>query len=876
MADPITSTADLLVVPHLDLHVVLNDTPKLKIDVFRRVFTDLTPSPFTLISEMKNSVVDFFAPHQPTGHRLDNRPSVDAATGIVTATVPGVFLFQITVGAGGGAGSVVGRLQVHERMLDWWFGNDSLTTARDLTRAHAQPTIYARFSEHPAAGTDAVGDITGHGYVPLRSANSTKVDIDPRGRLRGKEESDVPVEISGTFLGKTNILPVRVANFARPRFTVRTVRRQDLSRPEEKSNVVFLSEGFGEQDRQQFDEIVERTVKAMFEAPRHEPFGLLRDSFNVFQCFEPSQEGRHLTIGNRVVDKPGTGIDLTQCRIPHPHPLPGAPANSYNLQQLIERVGLPMRNESRPFNGFKALWSGQSLPDFNPAQVNDLLIKTWMAHQSEGFMQAADTLYGFYLGSRWADGSRIGTVGNTAAPPPAADNPADLNLRGFIARLYDFYKAPPLQSLGLDPRRHAPELYATSGTTNAGNSVLAYLDGLFTEDLPSPNVGAVWTPDDTKFKRSRGLVGVLVHDTLLGGQALNNGTMMATTLGMRDRVEFTTGLGDPPGRPIMRRVPPRPVPPNNRHGVVEFGHLINTVVHEFGHNFALGDEYEDVGGDDANATGFPQDVKLDNLASIGFLRIPATPPGRRLDGAKVKWFVLPRMRVSGRLLEDSKAIPAGIEITVGTTGFDKWVKAWADNATVSLQNFAATEFNLQLPLKTGPAQALKGLPFADRPDESRGTFVLRTPGSVGVFAKNSRVFVPLKDKTGNDEVIVPRPVLDFFNSAANPRNHLPLNRDPDTTRPSGQKEADTELPVAIPGFALPRYPYQLVGIFEGGNHFAAGYYRASGECKMRGQDKERHVHDHRGEFCFLCKWLIVNLVDPAQHALLDTRHYPRA
>jgi hypothetical protein len=49
-------------------------------------------------------------------------------------------------------------------------------------------------------------------------------------------------------------------------------------------------------------------------------------------------------------------------------------------------------------------------------------------------------------------------------------------------------------------------------------------------------------------------------------------------------------------------------------------------------------------------------------------------------------------------------------------------------------------------------------------------------------------------------------------------------------------------------------------------------YRPAGACKMR----DNKNTGGEGEFCFVCKYLIVNRVDPGMHDVLDHRYYPTA
>src|SRR5262245_56823045 len=200
------SLPDIVLYPHCDLHVVVNGPPlRLRVDSrSRKGPTDPLPLAFTLVDCTAQCVFEFFAPHSPVGSRLDNCPTVDPTTGLVTATVPGVYLFQVRFGNH----YHVGRLQVHNQVLGWWFGNGSITTALDANFAHAQPSIYASFT--PDAGTDPVGDITGHGYVTLTSNHPARFVVTPAGRLRGVAEGDAT--LPGEFLGVDPAIALHTVN----------------------------------------------------------------------------------------------------------------------------------------------------------------------------------------------------------------------------------------------------------------------------------------------------------------------------------------------------------------------------------------------------------------------------------------------------------------------------------------------------------------------------------------------------------------------------------------------------------------------------------------------------------------------------------------
>ncbi|QDQ09589.1 M64 family metallopeptidase [Streptomyces spectabilis] len=871
--------------PHADLHVVRSGTPKptLKLDVRLRSVTDpVAQKVYDLESVLDPAKyqVDFtvFAPHNEPPHRFDGVPKIAAdGTVDVAQAALGVYLFQVGVQkkqpvGTSQVGSVVGRIQVHERFVDWWFGNGSITTALDSRFAHAQPSLYAKFSDD-GSGADLVGDITGHGYVTLVS-NSASVAVADRGRLQGLVETAAPVTVTGTFLEQPPlskpplVLPVRVVDYGKSRPVLEPVRVPDVAHADAKANIVFLAEGFRQADRPLFDRLVQQTADEMFTKPRHEPYGMLKNSFNVFKVFTPSQD-EQATCGFHVTDNT-VGFGVKGVPIPSAPAYPKALKGSYRLRQLVELVGLPKRGENRNTQQLKALWARQQIPGFDPRQADDALIEAWKAHRSDGVLQASDTMFGLYLGSRWADGSRVPTTTTLAAPVPGKDDPTDPierpKLAALITRLHHFYMMRPQQALTLDPRRHPPELYANENLVNPGNSILSYLGGLRYSLPPNPPIGTNWVPDSSTVKQSKGLVSIISYDGVNGGSAINLDTLTSSTVANSAPVPFTSDAARPE---LLRRTTPAPPSPARPLGVVDLDSFINKAAHEFGHVFDLEDEYEEFGlSDDSDDALGARDIPTDNITSIGFLR-SSPAPARTLAVDRVKWLVLPRIRVSSRLVEATlpdTARPRQITVTVGPDEIAKWVQARADGAEVSLLNRSAQPNRQQLPLPpTNQLDYLTGLRIVEVRDEARGIFVLEGPSTVTIqqsFREGSVVFVPRRNPGGSPSFVVEEEVVAFLRST-----RLPLNSNRVLTVPS----RDDQLPVPIFNFRPPFHSFLTVGLYEGARHVSRGFYRPTGACKMRNQDDQ--VHDGR-QFCHVCKWLLVNLVDGGQHALLDRQFYP--
>lgn len=852
------SLPDIVLYPHCDLHVALNGPPlRVRVDLRPPKFAgDPLPLAYNLNDATNLCTYEFFAPNRPVGTRLDNCPTIDPATGLVTATVPGVYLFQ----ARGLGHYIVGRLQVHAQILGWWFGNASITTAVDGAFGHAQPSLYASFTTED--GTDPVGDITGHGYVTFTANPPGRFSATLAGRLRGISEGDGT--LTGTFLGVSHDLPVHVVSFEKPRNDLEAIRTPDIAGAANMHNMVFVPEGFRDtpDDRRKFDEIVTKVVDEMFSKDRHQPYPLLQGSFNLWKAFIPSRQ-HVLTCGFPINETVVPGKYEAGFPIPYPYH-PKGDTTKYTIAQLVERVGLPRSDETHDRQFLVDLWNTQSLFDFDGGKVDDDLIVAWKVQKITRLLEARDTIFGFRLGSRFAD--RMSGADSPAVTRPGADD-GSAALQAFVRRVYEFYEVEVPRSLLLDPRRHPPELAANPWhDTNAGNALTVYLTSLRWNFAPNPNVGQQWAPDplNAVFRRSRGLVAVICHDALTGGSGGSNNTYTAQTLEKGRQVRFevvTTGQ-----ERIMRRNPPATIPTN-------IDEIINTIAHEIGHSFNLADEYEEVGGASSDSR-INADFGTDNATRLGFIFANGTVAGGQvtfndetIDVSKVKWMDLPRMIVSDALLKDAELVPPVVKLTVDKRHIATWTAAKNRGDKVFLRSRQFTAAGGQLPLSSAPAEFLPDLAIG-AVDEALGTVLIPAAGlpaiTSHVFLEGAVLYVPRRNPDDS-----PRMVAEPEVRAHQLSTKRPLNEKTDTTKVNDEEDD----PEDIPGFIPPCKGYKMIGVYEGGNHNAARSYRPAGLCKMR---KGSDVGTGDGEFCHVCKWLIVNRVDPGLHAVLDDKYFPEA
>jgi hypothetical protein len=841
---------DVVLFPHCDLHVALNGTPDLHIRVMARDFAPGNMS-FTLSDVTSQCTFDFFAPYNAVGSRLHAFVSIDPATGRVTPNAVGINLIQIrfpdpAFGGPNNIHAIVARIQVHDNVVGWWFGNSSITTARHGTIATAQPSIYALFSTD-ASGTDVVGDITGHGFVTLTSLNAGVFNVSPEGRLRGIATGNGT--LNGNFLGTNRTLPVKVVDYAAARQTLQRVRSADHTNPQSLHNVLFLAEGFRDTDadRERFDEIVTEVVDEIFSKPRHAPYDLLGNSFNIWKAFETSvQHG--VTCAFRVTDEATDDLSAG-----HPIPSPEQASEDetkYELDALVPIVGLPLRTESRTPAQLKALWSSQSLHDYDDSRVDAAVANSWKVQRSVGILEARDTFFGLHLSKRFADrGSRFGAP----VPPPGSDAPG-APLDSFVERVYEWFDISSARTLTLDPRRHPPELLM-GNRESFGNLVLTYINGLHDAEAPHANVGSEWMPDPSNspvFRRSRGLIAIIVNEDLIGGTNFNANTMTANTLNNVRRMD--TESDNTGNRRIRRRTMPDEFD-------MDLQDVVDTVAHEFGHSFNLGDEYEEFVLDDPDA--FAGD---DNVTTLSAINLDASfMTNRRIDPSRVKWFDLVRIRVSDILTAPSAAVGSQMRVTIDPGQIGKWVEAKDQGLEAFLRHIDLPADGRQFPQPSDEAHHLVRLQIGAI-NESAGTILLggpEMPQPPPVYPARSLLYIPVRDDEGQLVMVVEKKVLEKLEAT-----NLPLNEDAD--RSEVNDEADH--PVDVDDFKPPCKSYKLIGVYEGAIHATGMTYRPAGLCKMR-KSGDQGVGD--GEFCHVCKYLIVNRVDPGLHGLLDEQ-YPTA
>ncbi len=856
--------AVLRVFPHCDIHLALDNatTRSISFTVFRSLNVN---GPYTLDPITNTCTPRYFAPHATVGSRLDHFVDVDVNAGTITALGVGTNLLILETADS----YIVMRIQVHQDILAWWFGNEKITTALDINLAHSQPSLYAMFSDDATdIGTDRVGDITGHGFVALTSSKEEIFTVDKTydtGRLKGLLEGEAV--LTGSFLAINESIPVKVIDYTKTRNILEPVKASDLSKATDMHNILFVAEGFTVDDEAKFDQIVTKVSVDLFMKSRHEPFGTLSSSFNVFKAFTASND-RLVTCGFQVADNEVPQL-AKGSPIPYEYNVSEA---HYSLSELVRRVGLPMRGEERSKKKLVGLWNSQGLDNFDDLKISGKLVKAWQNSHSLGFLETRDTFFGMILGSRWADQESA-----SGTPVPLVTNDDNsVELQALLKRAYEFYSGKDAaRTISMDPRRHPAELLYGDGRAT---SFMDFVGGLKASLIPEQALGLGWVPGNS-FKKSRGLIAMISNEYMDAGTNTNNLTITANSINEYSLLNAAPVVNANVNIKKLRRVVPANNVPANSGAIdlsPKFSAIVDVVAHEFGHSFNLNDEYEEY----VEYPQFAQDSltstvqnpnsfdSYDNVESLEALFSDVnfrTSGNREIDPSKLKWKILPRIKLSAKLAAVTQMSAGNIEVTIDSREANGWEAIRVAGDEVHLRRIMIQASGQQLPLSITAKDHLIGLTIVSV-DESNGTIVLSSASALMPplsFPEGSSLYVPLKIAGAIQNVIEDKVFSELVSSK------LPLNKDTDTSAVSYK----ADFPRKIKNFKPPCQSARLVGLFEGAARWTGLVYRPAGTCKMRSSTGSEEEH---GEFCYVCKWLITNRVDPGKHHMIHTKFYPVA
>ena len=308
-------------------------------------------------------------------------------------------------------------------------------------------------------------------------------------------------------------------------------------------------------------------------------------------------------------------------------------------------------------------------------------------------------------------------------------------------------------------------------------------------------------------------------------------------------------------------------------------HLATTVAHETGHSFKLGDEY----GDGA-ATFRDVDHPQGNLLPKKDITTTSGTPAHTVydKTAQIKWLW---PRVSKAAMLNGKPQSTGTRFKVPLQkghgkpfAFQDIVKFRANPvATAPTQDplFNFSSFSLivtahsddELELGLGhPGGLLVDLDSPNAPPDTRSWSAILD----GLFKPGLQVCLVCPVVTGaSPALLVADAIRTQIATSNGPLNAPPGNATGQETQKCKANYSGIMTPTNLPDplTTKPGIIQDIIGIYEGGGGHDCGVFRPAGRCKMR------QGATYTIPFCHVCRYIIVDTLDPTQHGDLD-KLYP--
>jgi hypothetical protein len=293
--------------------------------------------------------------------------------------------------------------------------------------------------------------------------------------------------------------------------------------------------------------------------------------------------------------------------------------------------------------------------------------------------------------------------------------------------------------------------------------------------------------------------------------------------------------------------------------------------HEVAHSFGLGDEYSEKG---SMPQTFDIDSRYGNLQRHSDLEDPAT---HDIDGFNIKWRwhrIRKAAVIVGRI-DEAQPGKFRIPVVLGQARpFDN-----GNTVLLRVRRYPAPlprDPRVSVPLSIIGVADPGGLQDPGSPPGRDNPVV----GAVFVSPKDGQPFSLADARAFTPGCIVYLPVPapesvreDDYPFAEligkNIRDHISdrgraLNQDPDGDMCVPDKnevqqpvKLDVDLPICF------SHKTRMVGLYTGGRTFDCGVYHPTGSCIMR------NSNSNGKEFCAVCRYLLVDIIDPSRHFSID-------
>jgi hypothetical protein len=283
-----------------------------------------------------------------------------------------------------------------------------------------------------------------------------------------------------------------------------------------------------------------------------------------------------------------------------------------------------------------------------------------------------------------------------------------------------------------------------------------------------------------------------------------------------------------------------------------------TLAHELAHSFRLEDEYGGKVGD-----VLPEDRRFVD-ASANTQRHETLLVSGTLDADKTKWN-WPRIKKAAVYVSLSPASPQPQPprfLCKLERQRDKFNKGDIVHLrSRDLLNSPVFSHSLKVAKVTGNLLELELLPTSDPPAQA----LMQAPFGI-IFVKQG--------PRANPNLIIHFEAISQINTTGNPTNASHTDSANRACTP-GSKAFPTPATNYPQGKTPnpPKFRSWIVGLYESGRSYDCGVYHPTGVCIMR-------TLRHRGgstvyQFCHVCRYAMVDLIDPTQHGAIDADYEPR-
>jgi hypothetical protein len=742
------------------------------------------------------------------------------------------------------------RVYVHDAIDDIWLTPSTVTIRVDSDKTRF--TVLAAFSD------GVIGDITDwlltyRSVVPGTSSPSADVLV---GSLNGAltavnagKTADVTVTVvlpsTTSSVSTMTSAPARVttkeswlsaAASTSPTFIVESLRPKDPSNPQRPgtvtpnkadpnsaarnsvasvianaANILFISEGFSRED--EFNELVNSVVKDLRTSDLFQPFKLLQDSINYWSVFVPSHDDGITLLGDYVAYATGVALPLDE------DAKPASSTTDWSVREMMHEVGMPVIADPTTLSAIAPLWTSR------------YGAKAYTALAAKNF-------------NEWRQ---------LARPPTARVAVLNDHDTAFGMRNYDRQRAARWRGpvdLGSDPRR-TPDV-----------DIFKFIENL---TFGGRQIGSTWTKG-----KDKGRLCFICKTQKHSGT--NWGGYFLASTGEMDGANVKS---QPTGRNATSFILDTPALQN-----ADKLHLTMTVAHETGHSFRLGDEY----GDGAGTFRDVDQPEGNLLPKKDITTTSGTPPHTVYDKtAQIKW-LWPRVNKAAMLNGKPKSTGTRFKVPLQKGhgkpfAFQDIVKFRINPVRVAptqdaLFNFApplslivTAHSDDELELGLGhPGGLLVDLDSPNAPPDTRSWSAILD----ALFTPDLKVCLvcPVMAASAGTALLVADAIRTQIATSHGPLNAPPGNTTGQETQQCKANYSGVMTPTNLPMLKTkPAVLQDIIGIYEGGGRHDCGVFRPAGRCKMR------QGATYTIPFCHVCRYIIVDTLDPTQHGELD-KLYP--